>query len=221
MSKTIKTAMAVGTAALLGACNHGSGVGFGGTLGTTGVGAEVKYTPDSRLMLRGSYQVLNFESTLDIDDIEYDGDVDADTFGGFVDLAPFGNGFIVSGGAYVGDKVVDLVATPSSNVEIGGMDFTPEQVGTLDARAEFDNVAPYLGIGYDGYLNPRREWSFNARAGVLFAGSADVSLLSVNGEFSDNPLFVQELRREVEQIEEDIEDYKYYPVVTVGVTRRF
>ncbi len=96
-----------------------------------------------------------------------------------------------------------------------------KQVGRLTADAEFDRVAPDVGIGYDAYLNPRRTWSLNARAGVMFAGSADVTLRSADGLLSSDPLLMQELRNEVQEIEDDIEDYKYYPVVSVGVTRRF
>ena len=213
--------LVVAAAILLGACSHGSDVGYGGVVGTTGVGAEVKYNAHSRLMLRGSYNFLNFDANLDVDGIDYDAEVDGDTFGAFADYAPFDSGFVVSGGAYVGRKHIDLIATPNEPVDIGGMTFTPEQVGTLAANARFDTVAPYVGIGYDAYLNPRREWSLNARAGVMFAGSAEVELLSVDGELSQDPRLVQELRREVEQIEDDIDGYRYYPVVTLGLTRRF
>ena len=219
-----QTAIAVAAVALT-ACGHASDTvrdwGFGGNLGTTGVGAEIKTAADKRLMLRGQINVASFDAGLELDDIDYDGRVDADTVAAFADIAPFENGFVISGGAYVGQKALDLEATPTANVEIGGTSFTPEQVGTLTTRTEFRRVAPYIGIGYDTFLRGRSDWSFNARAGVMFAGSGDVSLVSANGTLSNNPILQDELRNEIRQIEEDIEQYKYYPVISVGVTRRF
>ena len=115
----------------------------------------------------------------------------------------------------------DLVATPANDVVIGGTTFTPAEVGSLLGTAEFNDVAPYAGIAFDSFANSIGGWSFNARAGVMFVGSADVNLTSANGLLSSDPALLTELREEIESIEEDAEDYKYFPVVTLGVTRRF
>ena len=195
------------------------GVGFGA--GTTGATIEAKYAPSTAVMLRGSYNYLDFSSHQDIDGIDYDGEFQASTVAGFVDVSPFRNGFVVSGGAYIGDKTLTLDATPTEDVEIGGQMFTPEEVGMLRGQARLNKFAPYAGIGYDGFIRGSKDWTFNARAGVMFTGSVDAELISANGTLSSNPLLRDELDNEVREIEKDIESFRYYPVVTVGVTRRF
>jgi hypothetical protein len=204
-------------------CLSTPGVGIGVTGGTTGVAAEVKANPlpTSRLLVRGSYNFAKFSGDVESDGIQYDGDFTLSNFGAFADVAPFGGPFYISGGAYVGKKEADLIATPASNVTIGGTSFTPADVGSLIGKAEFKDVAPYVGVAFDNFANSIGGWSFNARAGVMFVGSADVNLTSANGLLSSDPVLLNELIEEIESIEQDAEDYKYFPVVTLGITRRF
>lgn len=195
--------------------------GVGLSAGTTGATIEAKYAPSEAFMLRGNFNYLDFSRDEEFDGIDYEGDLNVSTFGGFADIAPFRNGFVISGGAYFGDKTLDLVATPNGNVEIGGQTFTPAEVGTLTGEAKLKNFAPYAGIGYDSFMSGSSNWSFNARAGVMFTGSPEAELISANGTLSGNPLLLNELELEVQALEDDAEDFKYYPVVTVGVARRF
>ena len=199
----------------------GSNFAVGLGVGTTGATVEAKYAPTNRVALRGNFNYLSFSIDEDFDDIDYEGDLEATTFGGFVDVAPFSNGFVLSGGAFLGDKTVDLDATPSTATEIGGQIFQPAEIGTLTGEAELNSFAPYAGIGYDGFIAGSKTWSFNARAGVMFTGSPEVNLVSANGTLSSNPVLLQELEAEIAAIEEDADDFKYYPVLTLGVARRF
>ncbi len=229
--KTLLTVL--GCAALLAGCSsnpansakgqssQGNKFAVGLGVGTTGATIEAKYAPNDLVALRGNFNFLTISVDQDYDDIDYEGDLDATTFGGFVDVAPFKNGFVLSGGAFLGDKTLDLNATPSTNVQIGDQSFTPSEVGTLTGKAELANFAPYAGLGYDGFIAGSKNWSFNARAGVMFTGSPDVDLVSANGSLSNNALLRQELDAEIAAIEEDADDYKYYPVITLGVARRF
>ena len=199
------------------------GAGVGVTGGTTGIGAEVKVNPlpTGHMILRGGYNFAEFSGDIESDGVTYDGDFTLNNASAIADFSPFGGLFYVSGGAYIGDKSADLVATPSSNVVIGGTTFTPAEVGSLFGKAEFKEVAPYAGIAFDNFTRSIGGWSFNARAGVMFVGSADVNLDSANGLLSSDPVLLNELREEIESIEEDAEDYKYFPVLTLGIARRF
>jgi hypothetical protein len=194
-------------------------VGLG--IGTNGASIEGKFAPNDLIALRGSFNYLDVFVDADFDDIAYEGDYDASTFGGFIDVAPFKNGFVLSGGAFLGDKILDLDETPTANVQIGDQSFTPSQVGTLTGQAELNSFAPYAGIGYDNFIAGSSDWSFNARAGIMFAGSPKVDLISANGTLSSDPILRQEVEAEVSNIEESIEGFKYYPVISIGVARRF
>lgn len=200
-----------------------SNVGFGGGIGTTGGYLEAKYTATDAIVLRGSVNYLPLSGDKSYDGVDYEAETDMVTGGGFADIHPFHNGFHLSGGAYIGDKSGDLLGTPGAAtvVEIGDETYTGAEIGTLRGRVKYNSFAPFLGMGYDGFVNPKRTWSFNARAGVMFAGSPSVDLQAEGGLSSNFPSVQTELEREALNLEEELEDYKYYPVVTLGVTRRF
>lgn len=204
-------------------CLSMPGVGVGVTGGTTGAAAEIKANPlpSSMLLLRGSYNFAEFSGDIESDGVEYGGDFTLSNLGAFADFAPLGGPFYLSGGAYFGKKEADLIATPASDVMIGGTSFTAADVGSLIGKAEFNDVAPYVGVAFDNFANSIGGWSFNARAGIMFVGSADVSLTSVNGLLSSDPALQSELLQEIDSLQEDAEDYKYFPVLTLGIARRF
>lgn len=199
------------------------GAGVGVTGGTTGVGAEVKVNPlpTGHLLVRGGANYLEFGDDFNSDEITYDGDLELANLSAIADFSPLGGLFYVSGGAYFGKKEVELLATPTNDVFIGGNSFTPDQVGTLVGQAEYNDTAPYVGIAFDNFTKSISGWSLNARAGVMFIGSPEITLNSVDGTLSNDPLLIDQLAQEIEAISDDAEDYEYFPVVTVGLTRRF
>ena len=222
---TIKIALAASAALLTTACmssTHNFGVGAG--ISTVGVNLEGKYAASNNIALRTS---VNYVPSVDTDQT-YDG-VDYNVKGnmlnggGFVDLYPFASGFHISGGAYAGDKSADLVGVPgpATTVDIGNTTYTGAQIGTLRGTVEYKDVAPFLGLGYDGFMNRGKLWSFNARAGVMFVGKPEVTLNAEGGLVSMLPSVRDELDREEQNLQDELNDYKYYPVVSLGVTRRF
>lgn len=221
----ISQILALTCAALLStACTSYAGnFGVGGTVGTTGVGVEGKLAMSDNIALRGSVTTAPFSRTETIDGVEYDADLNFTNVGGFVDLYPFKNGFHISGGAYGGDKSADLIGTPgpATTVEIGGTTYTGAQIGTLTGDVSYNDVAPFVGLGYDGFMKRSSNWSFNARAGVMFVGSPEVDLTAAGGLVSASPMVQAELQNEIANLEAELDDYKYYPVVTLGITRRF
>lgn len=194
-------------------------VGLG--VGTTGATLEAQYRLSDTLAVRGNFNYLSFSYEDDEDDIDFDGDFDATTFGAFVDYAPFQNGFVLSGGAFLGDKQLDFRSRPDGLVQIGDFIFTPDEVGTLVGGGELNTIAPYAGLGYDAFIAGSKNWSFNARAGVMYVGSADVDLFSVDGTLSENDRLREQLELEIAEIEDDVDDFRFYPVLTIGISRRF
>ena len=114
---------AIKLAALLAAGVSGAGaahaqVAIGGSIGTTGVAVEAQIQALPGLQLRGGYNYLQYGADDTYDGVDYTGDLDLNAIGAFVDFHPFGNGFLITGGAYFGEKTLDLLATPATNVQI-------------------------------------------------------------------------------------------------------
>ena len=115
-------------------------------------------------------------------------------------MHPFRNSFFVSGGAYFGERGVDLDATPTRDVRIGGVTFTPAQVGRLDGRIDLEDTAPFAGIGFDNTFTRGGRLGFRFTAGAVFGDAPVVNLQASGGTFSDNPIFQERLRQEEAEI---------------------
>lgn len=195
-------------------------VAFGGSIGTTGGSVEVQTQITPQIQLRGGYNYFQYGVDDTFDDIAYDGDLDLTTWGAFVDFRPFSNSFIITAGAYFGDKTLDLAATPTQNVDIGNQTFTPAQVGTLGLAADLEKTAPFVGIGWDTTFQ-NTGIGFKFIAGAMFTGSPDVDLTASGGSLSNDPNFQDQLEIEEQNLQDDINDFEVYPVIQAGLTFSF
>jgi hypothetical protein len=189
------------------------------TAGTQGFGAELGYDISDMIGVRAVGNYFSISHGVDGDDVNYDGDLRLLSFGLLGDIYAFETGFRFTGGGYINRNKVDITATPTGNVEIGGTVYTPAQLSNLDGRIKFNDFAPYAGIGYTGNRGDSG-WSFIFDAGVMFQGGSDVTL-NATGPATLIPGFAADLERERADIKDDVDDFKYYPVVKVGLAYRF
>jgi hypothetical protein len=196
--------------------------GIDASVGTVGLDANAQVALHDRVALRAGASWL----AASVDDFEESGvsfDAEAERLGvgGYVDLHPFANPFTLTGGVFVGDSSADLDALPLEDVTLGDVTFTPEQVGALDGEASFGDAAFFAGLGWDPTLYSKGRLSFVARAGVMFMGDAEVELTAER--LADDPTgeLAGALAAEAAEIEDEIEDFAYYPVLTVGLSYGF
>ena len=189
-------------------------------LGTPGVGAELQLQLSNGLTLRGDADWLSFSHNTTPSNIHYSGRLKSTTVGAFVDWHPLGSPLLVTGGAYFGPRRLTLTATPTSNVSIGGANLTPAQLGTLSGDAKFSGVEPFVGLGWDNTFTGR-SWGFRALAGVAYSASPKVTLTSTGGTLSSNPALAPTLLNEQNAIQQSVRNWRYFPVLQIGVTHRF
>lgn len=199
------------------------GLGLGAKIGTTGLGADVTFGILPRLNLRGGGNFGSFSFKMKFEDIKYDLDVDMVTFPLMLDFHPFANNFRITAGVYFNSSFeADLKATPSKVVQIGHHSYPAEVIGNLKGKAEADSsISPFLGIGYGNAVGRNQKWTLFMEAGVMFH-SYSVDLTS-DGAGMDAllDLFREDIERERKNIEDDLNDWKIYPVVTLGATYHF
>ena len=83
----------------------------------------------------------------------------------------------------------------------------------MNGVVDFKSTAPYFGVGWGNATNGR--FGLALDLGVVLQGIPQVSL-TATGLVSSDPNFVQELNREVQELENDISAFKYYPVISLG-----
>ena len=111
-----------------------------------------------------------------------------------------------------------MTSTAEGTYEIGGIDFDAADVGTLESVTSFSGTAPYLGIGYDFTI--LGQVGLNLDLGVLWQGDPEVSLVA-DGALASDPIFQSALESERQELDDEISDYKAWPVISLGFVVNF
>ncbi|MBM0106060.1 hypothetical protein JM946_15105 [Steroidobacter sp. S1-65] len=191
----------------------------GVTGGTLGVGPQVSFRPNEHLGIRANAGFLTVSRDEEVDEIEYDGDLELSSFGAMLDWYPLGGGFRISIGGRANDNEVDLTGAPSSSVTIGDTTYTPQQIGTLTGTVTTDDFTPALSIGYGGTL--AKGLTFGAELGVLWQGEPTIENLRGTGLLANAPQFEADIEREESRIEDELDDYELWPILQLKLSYRF
>lgn len=223
MRRTLRTLIVAGALGVGAAPALADGLAVGAGVGTMGWELHAATEVNSFLAVRvngnvGSFTIpdLGFGSTYG--GIGYDVKGDLRSFGVVADfhplgLSPIGSGFVLSGGIYYNKNEFEFRSTTTGSIDVGGQTVNSP---ILVANASFPTTAPYLAFGYDGTFHGLMPISFFARAGVLFQGSPSVTMRDDTGQVNQG-----NLDNEAQQLEDDMSNYKYYPVLSIGMTIAF
>ena len=190
------------------------------TGGTLGVGPELSIRPLEGLGIRGNVTWLGFQLNQDVDDIDYDGDVNLLSVGAMADWYPFDGGLRVSAGVRWNGNDLDVSARPGNDVTIGGVTYTPAEIGRLTGTIDANAVAPIVTLGWGGRL--RDGLTVGVEAGFVYQGALKISDLRARGGLLEGDLgLLADLEDEEERIEREVKSYKYLPVAQLMLIYRF
>lgn len=187
---------------------------------TLGLGLETGIRMNETFGIRFGGNAFSLNADRQIDDVDYEADVTLASLGALVDVHPFRGGFRLSGGLRFNFNQADLEGTPNDDVEIGGVDFDADDVGTIDGDVDFNVVAPYLGIGYGAALL-EGALSIGFDLGVMYQGAASVDLDADEGLLAGDDALEAALADEEQDVEDDLDDFQFYPVVGLAAVYRF
>jgi len=198
---------------------QGTGIAVGVLAGTNGLGLEVGYRFNERFGVHANNGAYSYDHTVDSGDFDIDGKAKLKSIGLLADFYPLGGSFRISAGLRSNHNKFDGVATPnSSTVEIGGDTYTASQVGTLVGAAKFKKTAPTLLVGWAGHYHTGLH--FGVELGVVAQGSPRLAATS-NGSLASNPTFQADLADKLAEWQDDVKDYKLWPVVQMHLAYRF
>jgi hypothetical protein len=209
--------------------------------GSSGLGAELALGLSARFDLRAGYYGGTYSDSVNYDGIDYDADLEAQAGAVMLDFRPFAGGFRVTAGVYSAPP--DIVFRHTANndsYEIGGAEYTAD--GQLDGDIDLGGVTPYAGIGWGGGSGAPG-FAMSLDVGVMFAQSPSISL-QASGRACNSSLlacdpngltgfdvndpddaraqtFRDELEQERRNVEDDVSNYKLWPVLSLGVHYRF
>lgn len=189
-------------------------------VGTLGIGVEVVTPLVSNLAGRLGFNYFTYDDSSKLTDIDYDIDLTLQTFSALLDWHPLENGFRLSGGAFYNGNQADVKSNTTGPVDIGNQTFVVGPNDRVTGDVDFRKFAPYLGLGWGHYFGSQSRWSVSFDLGVLFQGSANIDL-KAEGPLASTPGVDAALAVEERQAENEIDNYQYYPVVSLGLAYRF
>lgn len=191
---------------------------FGAKGGTLGIGFEATWRPTPVLDIRAGLNKYTYDTTATEAGIDYDSELDLDNFYATANLRAPMSPFRLTAGIFSNNNKVNLVSQQAATFDIGGMTYTGAEVGTLNAAVTFDKTAPYLGVGADFRIADTV--GLNIDLGVLWQGTPVVGM-TASGPIALDPNFQAELAAETTQLQSALDNYKAYPVVSIGLSFNF
>lgn len=184
--------------------------------GSAGGGVAVGYSINRQLAARLGVNLFNYSGVLksgkDSDDLQigFDYKLKLQTTNLLLDFYPIKrSGFRVTGGAFYNLNQISFFGKPVKDVTFNNVTFTIDEVGTLDGKATFNKIAPYIGLGF-GNPYTRGRLKFMADVGFFYQQSPTISFTTtgmLTPSSDQGPL-----------IQKNLSPLKYYPIVTLGAS---
>ena len=195
-------------------------------IGSLGVGFDVAAPIVDGVGVRFNLNGMKYKKSETINDISYDGDLTLLTVGMLLDYFPFDNAFRVSGGAYYNGNKFAGSATPNfatPDIIVGDTAYNEDRIKRLDTDITVDNFAPYLGIGW-GNDTREKGWGLSLDVGAMYHGTPQSNLdVVINSAVTavDAAAIKADVAKESQRHQDDIGDFKFYPVIMVGLNYTF
>jgi hypothetical protein len=202
-----------------------SRVGLGVKAGTLGGGGEVHIGLLENVIFRGGINYLKFDFESTISDVDYEMEPEFKTASFLLDWHPFSGAFRLTGGLFLNGNEIHLDGTIRKDLipdEYAQYAYLTDRVH-LKGNVDFNTLAPYAGIGWSSNQG-MQGWGVSLDLGVMYQGEPQVSDLTVVTDLDYASYAVEVdnyLDQQRQEIEEEVEGYKYYPVATFMVSYNF
>lgn len=193
-------------------------LGLGIKAGTLGLGIEARWQPLPLVDFRIGTNFYEYEHDGIQAGIDYNATLDLDTIYLTANLSFPVSPLRVTAGAFSNSNQLNMVSANNANFNIGGVDYSAADVGTLTSVTSFASTSPYLGIGFDFELFGKA--GLNLDLGVLWQGEPEVTL-EANGLAAGLTDFQTALEAERLQLEDEMSDLKAWPVISLSFVYNF
>ena len=203
---------------------EGLGVYING--GTTGFGLGLAGSMSENVTGRLSFDTWKKTITQNNSDGYYKGDLKLQNISLLGDWYPFAGTFRTTLGLVANGSKATMTATPNASAmyTFNGVQYSAGQVGSYSGELKFNSMVPYLGIGWGNPVAKDKTWGFVTDIGVLFQGSPKVTSTATCGaalNTTDCATFQSNVAAGTTKLEADLKNYKYWPVISIGVSYNF
>ena len=210
-----------------GAAQAGPKFGFGLGVSTVGLEATAALQLTRNLTLIGGFSSFSYDDTFTDDDrnsFSASASIEAPRAG--VQFYPFKSaGLHIEGGVILDSPGITVDASPSadSTFTIGNREYNAADIGDLRGSIGFANTtAPYLLVGWGRPAGGGL--SLNISLGAILYGSPSANLEVTDcqlGTIECNIVLPTELALEQAKLNNDAEEFEFWPFLRAGITYSF
>ncbi len=187
-----------------------------GKVSTLGLGADATYQITDSINARVGINGYNYNVNKVSNGTNFSGKLNLSTLQALADWHPWESGFRVSGGLMYNNNKFAMTAVPSAgNVTIGGVTYTSAAAGTVSSTVDFAKVVPYLGLGW-GTKPKDTGLSFQSDVGIMFQGKPRSSVTATG-----TAVTAASLAQANTDLNNSLNNFRYYPVVSIGIGYAF
>jgi hypothetical protein len=188
--------------------NDALGLSMAGKAGTLGYGAELGYRFNDYLALRAGLNKGSFGYSATYSGTDYNYTMDFDNIPVSMDWYVLGGTFRVTGGIVSNSNKLTGISSGTAN--IGGIITTT----TVTTETRFAKTSTYLGFGWGALPSASKGFGMSFDVGVMGQGSPTTTITAPGVPPAN-------IAAEEASINDELKNYKYWPVVSVGIGYTF
>jgi hypothetical protein len=199
--------------------NPGSGWAVDVKAGSLGVGADLSRSIIPRVLnLRAGASFFNYDADFDEEGITYGAELKLGSVPIALDVFPFKNWFRLGGGVMINlNEVTGTAKSVNGTIDIGDGTYNLSDIGQLTGKVKFNRVTPYFGLGFNNPIKTKGRLGFFVDLGLMYHGTPKFTLTSTNSF----PELQQNLDQQMLETNNDIKDFKLFPVIQMGLSIKF
>ncbi|ADE11183.1 hypothetical protein [Sideroxydans lithotrophicus] len=183
-----------------------AGTGIEARISTLGYGLGLGFQATDSVVARVGFNQFSKTYSTTSGTVNYNGNLKLSSADLLADWHLFGGVTHLTAGLVYNNNKVEM--TSVGQYTLNGNPYT----GTLNSSVTFNKVAPYLGFGWSG--QPKNSgFSFNSDFGVLFQGQPKASVSGSGNAAADATAQAD--------LENSLKNFRYYPVISVGIAYAF
>lgn len=206
----------------LGSLAHADGVALGAHAGLMGPGVDGFFRLSDRLVLRGAYNAFDYDVDGEEEGVTYNGAYEFSNAQLGVDLYPFAGGFRMSAAYVFNGNEINLKALPTGgSFNLNDKDYSSNEVDNIRVGVDYPDSAAYVGIGWGNPVREGKGLGVTFDVGVYYVGEADVTQQVTCGTTPNCAQIKADAEVERQEIEDELADLPFWPLVQLGLSYQF
>ena len=215
----------------------------GAQVGIFGVGLNIKDKMSDTIGVRAGFDMLSindYEIADEDTNTKYNFDLKLQDFMLVGDYHPWKGSFKTTAGVIMNKSSLDGEVTPdkAQSFEFQGNVYSTDDIAKVNTKADFDPIAPYIGIGWDSSFAKKKGFGFTFDLGVIFQGSAKVDysvhykeLVKTGNATVDQATqdirdeLIQNINKDLEKekvsLQDELDKYEVLPYISIGFNYKF